>query len=407
MLEATLCSAACGLLLANRRSLGVGNPFLVYFSVWFALFLGYAWTRGSFVGVSVELLFAMFCSMVVALALLVANSLQRDLRRHALPRLETIGTRRLPFILAQIVVTAALAPVLVRAQSMSGGESIFTGIGFVRLRQAMTQGGQDFGVLSYFFMLSFVLSSVALAVARSKQLPIWLVGVSLATSFTYAYVSTGRTFFLLLFCMLFAPLVITRRVRVVGIAAVVTSLIAAFVLVSVLTGKGVHVEVGFVHGARFFLEELRSYTIAPLLAFAELVDARIDAEYGVNTLRFFVSVSRAVGITDLQPVALIKEYAYVPDATNVYTVYEPYFRDFLSLGFVVPPAFLILHEWLFRKTSNVGGIWIFYYSVSVYPLAMQFFQDQYASLLSQWIQVAFWYFVIVKPARTEVASAGT
>jgi oligosaccharide repeat unit polymerase len=103
----------------------------------------------------------------------------------------------------------------------------------------------------------------------------------------------------------------------------------------------------------------------------------------------------ALGLSNIQPVALIKEFTYVPDLTNVYTVYEVYFRDFSYSGILIPPLFLVGHYWLYRKALLFGGVWIFYYSASVYPLVMQFFQDQYFSILSLWIQVAFWFWLIL------------
>jgi oligosaccharide repeat unit polymerase len=162
-----------------------------------------------------------------------------------------------------------------------------------------------------------------------------------------------------------------------------------------MTGKGILIDEGLLENIDSLLENLRSYTIAPLLAFSKLVESNPPLGWGENTFRFFIALQHSLGLSNIQPVALIKDYAYVPDSVNVYTVYEVYFRDFFYSGILIPPLYLVGHYWLYRKALLFGGVWIFYYSASVYPLVMQFFQDQYFSLLSLWIQIVFWYWLII------------
>jgi oligosaccharide repeat unit polymerase len=105
-------------------------------------------------------------------------------------------------------------------------------------------------------------------------------------------------------------------------------------------------------------------------------------------------------LTDVSPIALLRDYESVPNLTNVYTVYEVYFRDFWYFGVLVPPVFLVVHWELYRRANFIGGIWIFFYSASIYPLVMQFFQDQYFSMLSMWMQIGFWYWFLLVPNQS-------
>jgi oligosaccharide repeat unit polymerase len=117
--------------------------------------------------------------------------------------------------------------------------------------------------------------------------------------------------------------------------------------------------------------------------------------YGANTFRFFYALLFKIGISDVKPQELIREYMYIPDPINVYTVYENYYLDYSYYGMIIPGIFLIVHYLLYAKARRKSGVWTFYYASSTYPLIMQFFQDQYFSLLSIWLQVIFWYYLFI------------
>jgi len=99
---------------------------------------------------------------------------------------------------------------------------------------------------------------------------------------------------------------------------------------------------------------------------------------------------------------MFREFTLVPDLTNVYTVYDPYYRDFGNLGFLFVFIFIILHVAFYQRSYSKGGIYVFLYSATLYPLIMQFFQDQYFSLISMWAQCFFWYWVVLEGIKLDV-----
>lgn len=400
MLEALLLLTGLGLLLASRKRMGPANPYQLYFCVWFFVFLGYYATQETFIEPQPIFLFSIFVSIGVAFVLLIATTLQRESRKHLAPSLNNIEIKETFFVAAQFTTSLALAPVFLRAQTLSGGESVFTTSGYIALRSAMTNEGQSFGLLSYFFPLAFVLASLAIILYRQQRAGLATLSTSLATGIFYAYLSTGRTFVLLLFCLSTFPLIVTKTIRIKSLLLYSPIVFLAFIFIALMTGKGVSDNDGVTANVLSFSNSLRSYTIAPFLALSEVFNQELDSALGANSLRFFVSIFYAIGITDTPPVPLIRDYVNTPDPTNVYTVYEVYIRDFLTAGLFIPPAFLLAHQFLYSNASRIGGVWIFYYTASTYPLLMQFFQDQYSSLLSQWIQIAFWYFMLVENRRT-------
>ncbi|NTQ55438.1 oligosaccharide repeat unit polymerase, partial [Enterococcus faecium] len=55
-----------------------------------------------------------------------------------------------------------------------------------------------------------------------------------------------------------------------------------------------------------------------------------------------------------------------------------------------------LHGVSFKNMSMKKPFWIFLYSILIYPLLMQFFQDQYFSIFSTWMQLIIVGFLTLK-----------
>jgi oligosaccharide repeat unit polymerase len=296
----------------------------------------------------------------------------------------------------QVASLLALPLVYLKAVELSHGQSVFSVYGYIALRTSLTENGIAYGWLSYFTPLSFVTSSVSIFLFKSGKIRCPRLILSLLISISYAYLSTGRTFFFLFLAMHVFPLILTRTVQYRGALIGAGLSFMAFVFVAAMTAKGVSFENGIADNMSSLSENIRSYSIAPLLAMSDLVEKAPEPALGANTFRSFLAVLHAFGFSSIKPPELIRDFVSVPYRTNVYTVYDVYFRDFGYFGFAVAIFFVAMHVYLYRQAITRGGVYIFLYSVSVYPLAMQFFQDQYFSLLSQWIQIVILYWVLVQ-----------
>ncbi|MGX6565689.1 O-antigen polymerase [Cupriavidus necator] len=399
MFEILLLITLAGLLTASRRQLGFGNPFQIYFFVWFFLLFGYYLSRDTFISVSVEFIIIILAAKLLALFIMISCCLRLQVGSAEVWRHGVIARKSRFIDLAQLVVIIALPFVYGRATEIADGESIFTVLGYIKLRAAITEDGEGYGILAYLWVLSFVTTSVSIFLCRQSNLGGGRLWLSVAVSLCYCYLSTGRTYILFFLCLALVPLMNVGAVRMRGLLIALVIFAALSIFVAAMTAKGISADEGIAENIESFLESLRGYVVGPFLAFSRLVEWNPDLSWGENTFRLFVSLQYALGISDKAPVSLVKGYAFVPDPTNVYTVYEVYFRDFSYIGVLIPPVFLMVHYWLYRRARSSGGVWIFYYSASVYPLVMQFFQDQYFSLLSTWIQVWFWYWLFMTPYR--------
>ena len=83
--------------------------------------------------------------------------------------------------------------------------------------------------------------------------------------------------------------------------------------------------------------------------------------------------------------------------TNVYTFYDYYVRDFGCL-YAVFAQFIAayFHGISYKGMLKRNPLQIYYFSFLSYPLVMQFFQDQYISLLSTWIQIIIAGLIVFK-----------
>ncbi|VTU38661.1 hypothetical protein H6CHR_05275 [Variovorax sp. PBL-H6] len=396
MLEALLFLTAAGLALACDRRLGFGNPFQIYFLVWLSILAAYYLFRATFVPVPAEYLLLILTAKALALLLLLVVR-TRSSSQACADGCPHFGIRTHLLAVAQVLVCLAAPLTYLRARELAGGADIFTVVGYITLRSAMTEGGGQIGFLAYFSILSYAVTSLTVLACKNHAASLSRLMISAAVSLFYVYVSTGRTHVLLLFSLTLMPLIMLEVVRLKGLLIAFFFTGASFVLIATMTAKGISVDAEFSENAASLAENLRAYTVAPFVAMSELMQADRPMEWGANTFRFLISVLYAVGGSEMPPPALIRDYVLVPDPTNVYTVYDVYFRDFSYVGILIPPLLLTLHWWLYSRARTVGGKWVFYYAGSVYPLATQFFQDQYFSLLSIWIQIGFWFWIFLVP----------
>lgn len=404
MLELLMIIVFAGLILSSRSKMGMGNPFQIYFMIWFLVIFGYYISSHTYKEVSSEFIRVIIAAKLFSFLLLLIAYRQRQEALKLLQSLNISKHQDRLILLAQIAVTVALLFVYLRALDLAAGECLFTVYGYRTLRKALTIGGESYGLLSYFFILSFVVSSLTVFSYRQGSAHLGRLILSGLVSLSYVYLSTGRTFVLLFLCLTIAPLVISGAIRLKGMLASVVIFTGLFMVITVISGKGISSDTGFWANIDSFLVNIRMYTIAPFVALSDLLATDPVLEWGKNTFRFFISFQYALGLSDIPPVPLIRDYVFVPDATNVYTVYDVYFRDFSYFGILIPPAFLVIHYWLYCKAIRLGQTWLFYYSASLYPLVMQFFQDQYFSLLSIWIQITVWYWLFLMLGKPKLST---
>lgn len=245
------------------------------------------------------------------------------------------------------------------------------------------------GIGSYVLNFCFAGAAYLLLHFRRVRPTLWL-WPTLALALAFAVVSTGRTFILLLGCIVLGAAMPTdsRRKHMVLATAVLLAA-GAFFLLPWMQGR-------FFLADRAFVTSALSYFLMPMAALDHLVAADLQATWGGLTFRTPFAVLRAIGVPVVVP-DLVQPFVKVPAEINVYTVFSPYYRDFGLVGIATFMLLLgSLHGWVFRQLKTGAPIIIVANALLFYALIMQFFQDQYFSLMSQWIQILGWTYVFNK-----------
>jgi oligosaccharide repeat unit polymerase len=264
---------------------------------------------------------------------------------------------------------------------------------FTNLRFSLTKDDnpESYGILSYAIVLSFISTGLHLFLILQNASKLRFF-ITLLVSLTYTVFFTGRTMFFLLFIMLIGILLATRRVSCTkGISYLVFIGTIVFSAVGILLGKGLSFQASIVENLTNLWDVFIIYLLGSLPAFDIYIQSKESFDYGRNMFRTLFAFFNKIGFETRVPL-LIKEYQYIPFPTNVYTIYQPYFDDFSIIGAVSIQFFLgLLHGFFYRKIDKGKPIYIMLYAIFLYPLLMQFLQDQYFNLLSTWIQ----YFILL------------
>lgn len=404
MLAVCALIALIGWAISVGSRLGPGNPFGIFFGLWLVMSVGFMATGDTFYPPSTYFWFLLALILGTYLALeVVAVS-------HKVPLAAPVGTglqfREQWLKAAQWVSVASVPLIYLEANELAGGD-IFSAPGYMALRGALTDGSEGYGPLGYFVPLGFVVASIRLMQFASDRRGFWDMAISVGAAVAMAFLCTGRTFFLMMFCFLVFPLIVSGKVRMRGLVMFGALLVASFLMVALMTRKGLDPDASMVDNIEGLLNMLRVYVLSPTMAMAVVVDGNTDPmAMGGYSLRFFQILMGKLAGVGFEAPPLIRDYVQVPDEVNVFTVMDPYFRDF---GFAGVVGFAVLsaslHLVLFRAMQRRGGPWIFIYSATLFPLVMQFFQDMYATLLSTWVQVFFWFLLLVKETSSAQKSA--
>lgn len=396
MIEFQIAILLLGLLFSSSKRMGLANPFQVYFLLWLLVLVWFYAEAATYPPLSeaFKLLTLSAVSLSFLLLLFVKKFSHFD---SALCARFDIKIRGDLLHFLQVVVILSVPLAYQNALRLDGGVSLFTKAGYLALRLALLASTER-SPFAYLSTLSMLLTSIAVYNFKKTDHAVSQVLAILCTLATlfYLYLSTGRTFSLLFVCLLFLPWIVNGRLKFKGALVAIGVLFVSFAVVTIALGKIALGEASLHSVAHGIYHHLKMYTVAPFVSFAEIFSRGSPVTLGEYSLRFFISVLHTLNLTDLVPVPMVRQLPGVAGLVNVFTVYEVYFLDFSYLGFVFPTAFLFGNWLLYVKAKKAAGPWLFIYAALFYPLVMQFFNDQYMTLLSMWIQISLFSFILIK-----------
>jgi len=290
-----------------------------------------------------------------------------------------------------------MLPIYVNALIKIVSQSKFANVNFyLALRHEYVNNGIKLGVLDYLNTISVF--SFALALFRfnftdfkaNKNFKNKIYKfLCYLIAFTYAFLTTGRTYFVMLISIYIGYKVVSKSFKRKHIVVAATFFLLIFITNALLLNKGASVDDSASDNASSIFESISIYFLGGAYGFDSFMHSNFSFDLGENVFRFFVSVGHTLGFTDVAPKELVMPYITTPIVSNVYSLYFNYFKDFGYFGILFNGIWGFIHTFFYRRVKS-SFISLYCYSFLLYPLIMSFFQDQYMSLLSTWIQLIFY-----------------
>lgn len=142
-----------------------------------------------------------------------------------------------------------------------------------------------------------------------------------------------------------------------------------------------------------------NYLCGGVISLCEWLNGPHQYAYGAYTFRFFNALLNRIGF-DVEVVSMVEDYVenIHGNVGNVYTIYKWYANDFgIIYALFIQGMLGVVYGLISNKLRRNNNIfWLVIYSTMFYPLFMQFFNDQYLSNFSIWVQIVFWAWLFSK-----------
>lgn len=277
---------------------------------------------------------------------------------------------------------------------------------FIGLRTELLYGDEDIGPLRYVGTFSYIilaLNLVAFFKHRNRLNTILLI-LSLVLSIAYAVLATGRLlYFMLLAIYAGIAFIFNKSFSIKRISRLMGIFMIFFIFMGIIYGKGGNTDSSLQQNLQPAAKVTAVYMVASLNSLNYDLNHQFSVSYsGNNSLRFFTKLFQQLHIIPNANVAdILQEFVLIPYPTNVYTIYDKYIRDFGKFyAWFMVFLYGFLHSYLYNKALATKQIRFgLYYAVMLFPLLISFFDDQYISLTSMWLQIIFYVEIIVQVNR--------
>ena len=243
---------------------------------------------------------------------------------------ETIISLNLRYILVTIVIIGLPFFILgaYRVYLASNYENFFIG-----LRSELSYGEEDLGIVKYLFPFSMVVYTLSLySFLREKnRVNKLLFIISLIAVIIYTIFFSGRTPFLFILVLYVGMnYFYNKKFSIKKVSQSFVMFIIVFVSFGIIYGKGGNLESTIRENIKPAVQMTAIYGVGGLNALDWEMHHQYRINYnGNNSLRFFIKIAEKLHLfPNTKANDLSAPFVFVPYATNVYTVYSPYIKDF-------------------------------------------------------------------------------
>lgn len=252
--------------------------------------------------------------------------------------------------------------------------------------------GEGFGLLDQCFFINKVLFIIA--VWRYPDISIWkiLLIFFLLILNSIAIMDKGTLFFIIIVVVFI--LYEKGKIKTVHMAIGGSIIVVLFFMLTVLRG-GTDNEGNF-NAQMDLLEFLAIYVFANPVAFSYLNQAVVP-QFGANTFYLLYYYLSKYGFGDFVVVDIVQEFVMVPVPTNLYTIMQPFYVDFGSIGVAYfALIYGVFTGWCYAgyKSGNSAKKCLYTYLVMV--LVLQFGQEQIFLLPVVFLKICLLIFILTQ-----------
>src|SRR5712691_7463700 len=268
----------------------------------------------------------------------------------------TIPSKRAVAVLAAVV---ALGLVLYLRRASELASLGPTSNWFINLRYAVSVNEEEtggFGIAAYFVPLAYMLAAIAILKRYGHARPTVsraVVAVTLVVGCVFGVLWAARSTLLpLIVLVLTIPAVLRATKPIKTGATLVVLTVLLFAAVGLAVGKGGSVGSSLSENWATMRESFLTYALGGIPSLNLFLNNRgPDVELGLNSFRSIFAALHTLGFQTIA-VPLVQPWVDVPMPTNVFTVYQPYIKDFGLLGGSLVLFVLgFLHALLYRRAT--------------------------------------------------------
>lgn len=269
------------------------------------------------------------------------------------------------FFVFTVVCTPLLMYKVYQVVSMFDSDEMLSNI-----RLLANEGGEDAGFLKYTYVINEVLFVVALW--YHPRVPLWQVIVLAGTNVlsAIAIMEKGAIFFLAI-----ATLYILFEKQVVKVRTIMLTLVTLFGFFFLFNflREGESAEDSDASNIFGFVA---MYILSPCVAY-ETVSEELVAQTGAHTFEVVYRFLDGMGVPGIVVNEKLQEFVFVPIVTNVYTIFQPFFKDFGYNGIAFFALFYgVMTGFVYSKARSGSYFAKAVYSYfMVYALVLQFYQE--------------------------------
>jgi len=159
-----------------------------------------------------------------------------------------------------------------------------------------------------------------------------------------------------------------------------------FVGVALLLNKGTSGSEDIGSNVDSLSRNVLHYCVGSIVAFDGVVSESVSLPPRAYTFRFFHSLLSSLG-EESDDAALVLEYTYTPEPTNVYSVFLPYYVDFGISGVIVGMALCgVWSGWIYSRAVSGSIGYLVLYGITIGAILLSNANDYYCGSLSLWVQ---------------------